>query len=439
MLLIIDKMLWGIASILIVYSGIYYTFKLNFIQFKIKWIIGILKIKNKNKKGISPYQALAISLGAKIGVGSLAGIALAIYKGGTGSLFWIWITAFISAPNAFSESLLGVIFREKDQADVYKGGPSYYIDKGLNKKKLAKVYGILIIVSYIFGFLSIQSNTITKSIDETIKIEPFIIGLIISVISLLCIVKGIKKIATISSKLVPIMSLIYITASLVILLYNIQLIPSIIYNIVYNAFNIKAFGWGVISSMIIGIQRGIFSNEAGIGTASIIASTSSEESPVKQGMVQMLGIYFTTLIICTATAIIILTSNYTSLNIVDLNGIEITQYAISYHLGEFGEYILIISIILFAFSTIITGYYYGESSLKYILKNCKKIHIIALKVLTFLVLFSSSIISPTIIWQLVDVFVAILAIVNIYAMLSLKNIIIEEWKFYKFKKYDNIK
>jgi AGCS family alanine or glycine:cation symporter len=439
MIIIIDKILWGMASILIVYSGFYYTFKLNFIQFRIRNIINSLKIKDKNINGISPYQTLAISLGAKIGVGSLAGIALAIYKGGVGSLFWLWITAFISAPNAFSESLLGVIFREKDQKDIYKGGPSYYIDKGLNKKNLAKIYGILIIISYIFGFLSIQSNTITKSITEVININPIIVGLAITLISLLCIIKGIRVIASVSSKLVPIMCLIYIFSALIILFINIHLIPSILYQIISDAFNIKSFGWGVISSMIIGIQRGIFSNEAGIGTAAIVAATANNNFPVKQGLIQMLGIYFTTLIICTATAMIILTSNYTSLNIIDLNGIEITQYAINYHLGEVGEYVLIISIILFAFSTIITGYYYGESSLKFLFKNCKHQYITILKIITLAILLLSSIISPTILWQVVDVFVAILAIVNIYAMLSLKDVIIEEWKFYKFKKYDKIK
>ncbi|MFA5602410.1 MAG: alanine/glycine:cation symporter family protein [Bacilli bacterium] len=438
MLINLNKLLWGIASIFIIYSGIYYSFHLKFIQFRFKTIFkSFFTIKNK-AKGISPYQSLAMSLAAKIGVGSLAGVALAIYKGGVGSLFWLWMTAFISAPSSFSEAVLGVIYHKKDN-DVYQGGPSHYIEKGLNKKRLAKLYAFLVISSYIFGFLTIQSNTITKSILEVKSMNPLIIGFMISFLTLIIIFKGIKTIASVTSKLVPIMAIIYLLFSLIIIIKNINQIPNLLYNIIYDAFNIKAFGWGIISSIIIGIQRGIFSNEAGLGTGAIAAATSNTKSPTKQGLIQMLGTYFTTLIVCSATAFIILTSNYTNLIHSDVNGIEITQNAMRYHFGTIGEQVLVITIILFAFSTIIAGYYYGEANLKFIIKKQKKIYIILLKTITALLLLVSSIMSSSLLWQLVDIIVAILAIVNIYALILLKDIVVEEWHFYKYKKYDKIK
>jgi AGCS family alanine or glycine:cation symporter len=234
------------------------------------------------------------------------------------------------------------------------------------------------------------------------------------------------------------MCFIYLFFSLIIIIVNIKQIPSLLYNIVYNAFNIKALGWGIISSIIIGIQRGIFSNEAGLGTGAIAAATSNTPFPSQQGLLQILGTYFTTLIICSATTFIILTSDYTSISVLDVNGIEITQYAMRYHLGTIGEQVLIITIILFAFSTIISGYYYGEANLKFLLKNEKKIHIILLKIITIFLLLISSIVSSTLLWQLVDIIVAILAIVNIYALILLKDIVVDEWRFYKYKKYDKI-
>lgn len=425
-ILFINKILWSITTILMIYSGIYFTFKLNGIQFRFKDIFKSLK-KSNNDNTISPFETLTMALAGRIGVGSLAGVALSIYIGGIGTIFWMWVTALICAPNAFSESVLGVLYHKKDN-DIYVGGPSYYINYGLKKKKLSNLYAFLIIITYIFGFLSIQSNTITKSITDVISIEPIIIGIIITLVTSLIIFSGVKGIAKVTSALVPIMSLIFILISLFIIGINIDKIPNVIVGIVKHAFNFKALGMGIFSTFIIGLQRGIFSNEAGIGTGAI-ASAISNDNPVKQGLLQVLGIYFTTLVICTITAFVIILSNYNTLILNDINGIEITNYAFSFFIGKLGNLTVIISIVLFAFSTIVAGYYYGESNLKFLVKNDKYTFI--LKVVTLFMLLISSVVSSNILWNFVDIFVAVLGIINIISIFYLRKDIIKEVKNYK--------
>ena len=418
MLKIIDSILWAIATVLMVYSSIYFTYKLKFIQFNFKEMFR--NIIKKEDNSISPFESLMMVLGGRIGVGSIAGIALAIYLGGIGSIFWMWIIGFISAANSFAETTLGVKYQEKDN-NLYKGGPSYYIKNGLNNKKLGKLYAFIIVISQVFGFLSIQANTITNSIN----INPVISGLIITLISFIIINKSTKQLFKISSKLVPIMTLIYIIASIFIIMNNINQIPNLLKSIIFEAFNFKALGFGVLSSFIVGIQRGIFSNEAGLGTGAIAASTVKTKFPANQGYVQILGIYITTFLVCTATSLVILTSNINFLGN-NLNGIEITQNAFIYHLGNIGNIIVILSIILFAFSTILAGFYDAESNLKYLTNKTNY-----LKIVICIVLFVSSIIPAKTIWEIVNILTAILAIINIYALINLKKDIIFELRRYK--------
>lgn len=419
MLELLNKILWLITSILIIGSGIYFTYKLKFIQFKFITMIKSLKEKNKST-GIKPYQTLMMVLAGRIGVGSIAGVALAIYLGGIGTIFWMWIIAIIAASLSYCETVLGILYKEKDEKNIYKGGPSYYIKHGLNDKTLGGIYAILVILSYVGGFLSIQSNTITKSINQICNISPIIVGFIISVITSFIIFGGIKRIANVSSKLVPFMTITYTLIAIYCMIIHIHMIPNIFLNIIKNAFNFKSFFVGFLPTLIIGIQRGIFSNEAGIGTGSIASSLIEDNNYKKQGYLQMIGVYITTLIICTSTAIIILTSPYNNLNIKDINGIEITQYAFKYHLGNVGNYLIFISIILFSFTTILTGYYDGESCLKFFFRKINKSYLLLLKICTILVLFIGCLIKSSYIWLFVDILVALEAIINIYALIKLR-------------------
>lgn len=427
MLKVIDSVLWATATVMIVISGIYFTFKLKFVQFNFKEMC-----KNIFKKGnttITPFESLMMVLGGRIGVGSIAGIALAIYLGGIGTIFWMWIIGFISTANAFAETVLGVKYKENDEYHISRGGPSYYLKKGLKRPNLGKLYAYIIVISQVAGFLSIQANTITKSITNYTSISPIIIGFIIMSLSFVIFNKGTKKIFKFSSKLVPVMTLIYVLASLLIVINNIELIPNIFLNIIKEAFNFKAFSFGFLTTLIVGIQRGIFSNEAGLGTGAIAASTVEVDFPASQGFVQMIGIYITTFLVCTATAIVILTSDV-SLVGENLNGIEITQNAFIYHFGSIGNIIVIISIVLFSFSTILSGYYDTESNLKFLTKVNDK-ELLILKIISCLVLFISSIVSASLIWKIVNILTAILAIINIYAIMKLKNDVIFETKRYK--------
>ena len=433
---IINKLVWGLASIVLIVSGIYFSFKLEFLHLNFKEIFKSLKKSSKSKNEISGFESLMVSLGACIGVGSLAGIALAIYKGGVGSLFWLWISCFLVSPNSLVENTLSIIYRKKS-VNVTEGGPAYYIKNGLGYQKLAFIYALLVVVAYLFGFLTIQSNTIAKSFTTFLNIPTIIIGIIIGIISFIIIKKGIKGIAKFSSYFVPLMGLIYLAISFYIIIKNINLLPNILINIILSAFNFKAFGYGIISTILIGIQRGIFASEAGTGTAAIASGSSSEQIPIKQGLIGLIGVYFTTFIICTGTAFIILTSNYKFLNYIDVNGIEITQQALIYHLGQIGNIVLYFSLIAFSFSTIISGYYYVENNLKFIFNKISENSILLLKLFTCFILVIGALLSSDFIWNLADILVGILTIINIFAITMLRKDVIIEYISYKRKcKYD---
>lgn len=360
-----------------------------------------------------------MTLGGRIGVGSIAGIALAINVGGVGTIFWIILMSFISAPISYAETILGMKYRKKDN-NQYLGGPSYYINKGLNKRNLAIFYSILIIICYIGGFLSIQSNTIAKVTEELFKIDHILIGFLITISTFLIIFGGVNKISKVIDLIVPIMSFIYLIVSLYVLAINIDKIPQLISIVVKSAFNFKSFSSGFLTTLIIGMQRGIFSSEAGLGTGAIVSSIVDDNDSKKQGYIQMLGIYITTIIICGATALIILTSDYNLISFTDINGIEIARHAFNYHLKNFGDIIIFISITLFSFSTILTGYYYGESSLRFIFSKVKDYQLILLKLITVVFVLLGALVSATVLWQIVDILAGVLAISNIYALIKLR-------------------
>lgn len=413
----------GIITLFI--TGFYFTIKLKGIHFNPKLIFKSL-ITKETDEGVSPFQTLCISLASRIGVGSLSGVILALYVGGIGSVFWIWMATLICSSNTLSESILSIKYRKKLKNNIYEGGPFYYISMGLKKKWLAILYALIFLFAYILGFLTIQSNTISKIVVEVIPINPIIIGIIIVIMTSLIIFKGVKEIASVVSKLVPFMAILYISTCLFIIFKNIEQVGNIIQMIIKSALNIKSF----LSGFIIGCTKSIFSTEAGLGTGAIASSASSSTNEVEQGLIQVFGIYFDTFIVSTLTIFVVLLSPYRTLNFGNINGIEITKYAFSYHLGQMGSLILIISIILFAFSTIIGGYYYGEIALKFITKKQKTT---IFKIIVLILLLISTIISPTIIWNLIDKSIILLAIINTISLMLLRKEI-----FNIVKKYGKI-
>lgn len=425
MLETIKSIMWAIVTALILFSGLYFSKKLHFPQLKINKIFKSLK--GNNNKGITPIKTLFLTLAGRIGVGSIAGVALAIYLGGPGTIFWMWVVAIISGALAYIETMLAIKYKDKKQNI---GGPSYYIKKGLKNKPLAIIYSLIIIVSYLIGFIPIQSNTVAKSIDMINPTNHLVIGLIIAFISFVIIKGGINKISKVTSKLVPFMTLIYISMALFVIIINIEKFPQVLSQIIKEAFQIKPFLTSFIPVILIGVQRAIFSNESGIGLGAIAASASNSINGSKSGYIQVLGVYITTILICTATAFMILIFDYKSVTLTNPNGIELTSLAFNHHFGSLGTILLVACILMFSFSTVLTGYYYCQSSLKFLSKN---INTKCLLTITPLSVVLGAITSPTTIWTLVDILVAILAIINIYSIFKLK----EEIMLY-YKKYDRI-
>ena len=395
--------------VLILFFGIYFSFCLRGVQFKFRTMFKSVF------HGDSSFGILMTSLAGRIGVGSIAGVCLSIYIGGVGSIFWMWVSTFFCSIITYLEVILGVKYKVNNY-----GGPAYYIRDGVGNKVLGGIYSILIIVSYIGCFLCIQSNTITKSIAFLFSFSPYVIGLCISVITFFCIYGGFRSIVSVCNKIVPIMCLIYIGSSVFVLIFNYDMIFDVFLHVFRSAFDFRSFIGGFIPMVIIGIQRGIFSNEAGIGTSSIVASSGDDDFR-KQGYIQMFGVYLTTFIICTSTAIIILFSDYSSFNLSNINGIELASHAFSYHFGNIGIYILVISVVLFSFSTILTGYYYGESSFNYFFNKVHIKFIYVLRGITLVILFFGCILPSSLIWAFVDILVGIMVIINLYAIWKLRN------------------
>ena len=406
--LILLSVIWYVASVLIMYSGIKYSLRYRFMQLNVENIIN--GIKSKSKNSISPLSSLCISLAAKIGVGSLSGVALAIYYGGIGTIFWLCFVSFIIVINTILECKLGIRYREKID-DYYVGGPSYYIRKCLGNKYLSYLYGILVIIGYGILFLSIQSNTIISTVKYfDINYNYFV--LLLFLVTLFVIIRGINGISKINSFIVPLMLLFYLILGMYVFILNINIIPNILINTLKEAFNIKS----IISVFLIGMQRAIFITESSIGTSAISASTCDNEED-KQAMLEVLGIYITIFLVCLTTFIIIVTSNYSLINFNNINGIELVLYSFKYHFGNKGSLILSVITILFAFSTIISSYYFGESNLGLFSKN-KKIRN-GYMIIFMLVIVISCYVKANILWNLIDFLVAILAIINVYSILKI--------------------
>ena len=405
---------WIMLSILLIIFSIYLTIKLKGIQFKFIKIIKSLFKKEKNNNSISNIEALTITMAGKIGVGSLSGVALAINIAGPGVVLWIWISSLVLSVLTYAESYLGILYQEKNK-EMSEGGAIYYIKKGLNNNKLSIIYSIIFILSYIIGFLGIQSNTIVKSINTVSNISPTIITVIIVLLTSYVIFNPIKKIVKYTTKLVPIMGILYISLGIIIIINNIEIINNIFYLIIKEGLSIKTTS---ISIILIAIQRTIFASETGIGS-SAIAAGSTKDNPKNQGLIQVFGTQFTILIICTITALIILTTEYNIHN-ENINGIEILLSAFYKNFGNTGSILLCLITCLFAFSTIISCYFYGERNLIY-LNNHNNKNTMSLKILCLIIIILGGLIESSIIWSLIDIFILILITINTYSIFKLKS------------------
>ncbi|MBR4671714.1 MAG: sodium:alanine symporter family protein [Bacilli bacterium] len=384
----ISTILWIVTTLFITLSGLYLSFYLRFGHMKLTNIV------NKNA-----FKLLNVSLAGKIGVGSISGIAISILIGGKGTIFWIWISSIILGIITYSEAKLGATI----------GSPKKYIKENLNKKRLSKLYSILIVFIYLISFILIQSNTIIISLQHTFHFNRLLILIFLIIIVIISINKDIERISNIVSIIVPIMGFLYIVIGLIVILNNIVMIPTIIKDILKESISIKSL---ISLPIIVGFQRAIFSTEAGTGTTSTLLSISKSKAKEEITM-QVIGTYFITLVICTISAFIILTSNYDSLNITNINGIEIVIYAFNYHFKEIGIIILSIITFLFAYSTIITSYFYAKENIN---TNNKTM----VKIIVIIILILSNFVNPNIIWTLTDILSSLVTLINVYAIIKLR-------------------
>ena len=400
--------------------ALWFSFKTRFVQFRmISDMVRLLgdstaKIDG-HEKHISSFQAFTISLASRVGTGNLAGVATAITVGGPGAIFWMWVIALLGASSAFVESTLAQLFKVRSKHS-YIGGPAYYMEKGLKKRWMGVIFAILITITFGFAFNSVQSNTICAAFDSAFNIPPIYMGIGITILTIIIIFGGVHWIANVSSILVPIMALGYIILALYIVISNITHLPDIFGLIIKNAFGIEqAIGGGIGAALMQGIKRGLFSNEAGMGSAPNAAATAHVTHPAKQGFIQALGVFTDTLLICTCTAFIILFSGK-HFN-TDLDGIQLTQAALNSQIGNIGSTYIAIAILFFAYSSILGNYYYGEANIRFITKRKEVIHIY--RILVGGMVFFGSIASLKFVWSLADVTMALMAICNLIAIIML--------------------
>ena len=445
----INDAIWGYVLIgVLIICGIWFTWKTKGVQFR---MVGemlrlladsatsgtdSLSDKDKNHKHISSFQAFAVSVATRVGTGNLAGVATAIAIGGPGAVFWMWVIALIGSATAFIESTLGQLYKQR-QKDSFVGGPAYYIKRGLHCNWMAYLFAVLITITFGLSYNSIQSNTICGAMYEAFGWNPLLVGSILSVVALIIIFGGLQRIANVSAVMVPLMAIGYFVLVAVIIIMNIEHIPHVLKVIITNAFGLEQGVGGTIGATIMnGVKRGLFSNEAGEGSAPNVAAAATVSHPVKQGLIQALGVFTDTLLVCSCTAFMILISGLYSTP--ELNGIALTQAALNSEIGAFGPTFIAIAILLFAFSSIIGNYYYGEANIRFMTSSNAVLTVYRVFSGGVLVMFGAMA-SLEIVWNLGDLCMAMLTACNLVAIVRLGKYAFRLLEDYRQQKRNGIK
>lgn len=437
----INDVLWTyVLIIMLLGCAVWFTFKTRFVQFRmIKEMIRLLgestSKSSDNKEHISSFQAFMVSLASRVGTGNLAGVATAITVGGPGAVFWMWLIALLGSSSAFIESTLAQLYKVKGETS-YIGGPAYYMKKGLKQPWMGILFAILIIFTFAFAFNTVQSNTICAAFEQAFQVDHTLMGIILTILTLMIIFGGIQRIAKVSSIIVPVMALGYILLALFIVGMNFTQIPAVFKLIVSSAFGWEqALGGGIGAALMQGIKRGLFSNEAGMGSAPNVAATADVTHPVKQGLIQALGVFSDTLVICTCTAFIILFSGVPLGG--EVNGVQLTQMALDNEIGSGGSTYVAIAILFFAFSSIIGNYYYGEANLRYITRN--KVVMAVFRLMTGAMVMFGALASLDLAWSLADICMGLMTICNLIAIVLLGKYAFRLLDDYKEQKRQGIK
>ena len=413
-----NDILWSyVLVVMLIALGLWFSLRTGFVQLRLfREMIRLLKEGTSHDGGhahISSFQAFCISTASRVGVGNIAGIAIAIMTGGPGAIFWMWVIAVIGAASGFTESTLAQIYKVRDPKTFgFRGGPAYYIRNCLGSRKAAALFAVLISVTFGLCFNSVQSNTIAISLNTTFGVDRVLVGLFLTVLAAVVIFGGLQRIAQLSSWLVPIMASLYLLLALVIVVLNITHIPAMFASIISQAFSPDAAVGGIGAAILTGAKRGLFSNEAGMGSVPNAAATAFVSHPVKQGLVQALGVFVDTLLVCTASAcIVLLFDGYADSG---KTGIELVQLALAQHLGGFAGVLLSVMVFMFAFSSIAGNYYYGESNIQFF--STKPVYLLAFRILVVAMVAFGSVAELPFVWNLADLFMALMAIVNLVAI-----------------------
>ncbi|MDP4151917.1 MAG: sodium:alanine symporter family protein [Bacillota bacterium] len=429
----LNAALWGPFMLAVIFAvSLYFTVGCNFFQFHIWFVIkntiGTL-FKTKNKNSISPFSALTTALSGSVGIGNIVGVTTAISLGGAGAIFWMWVSAVLGMIVKYAEIVLAMLYRFKDKDGNYKGGAVYYIKNGVGIKPLAYFYAVMgLLVSFGMGNM-VQANAMACAAKTSFKIPQAVTGIVFAIIIAVIMSGGIKRIFSITSFIIPVMSFLFIAASLAVILFNLPALPKVIYEIFRSAFDIHsiaggAAGAGMYQAIKLGCARGIFSNEAGLGTSSPSHAASPEKSAVKQGLWGMMEVFIDTIVLCSFTAFSVLCSGADKK---DLNGVDTAIYAYRSVLGPFGEYFITFSLIVFAFSTIIAWSFYGESYWHFLFGSSK---IVYYRIFFGVFLMIGSVFGLNLVWKLSDAFNGLIIIPNLIGILALSGEVVNETKHY---------
>lgn len=413
--------------ILLLAVGVYFTFRTRFIQVRMLGeSIRLVTEKKENESSVSAFEALMVSTASRVGTGNIVGVANAIAIGGYGAVFWMWVTALIGAATAFVESTLAQIYKKRDKMGGSYGGPAYYIEAALNKRWLGVVFAVALIATYAFGFNMLCSYNFATSLsqysfygDPQTSIVPLVCGILLAVLVGICTLGGGKRIIKVTSVLVPVMGVVYIAMALLSMLMNLGMLPMVFQRIFTSAFDFKAIFGGFAGSAIMqGIKRGLYSNEAGVGSAPNASASADVSHPAKQGLVQMLSVFIDTLLVCTATAMMCLSSGIEPSEA--LTGAPFVQTALSANFGAFGAYFITFSLLLFAFTTLIGNLYYCEGCLNYIAKRTLGKNVLRLFYLVACgAILMGALLDFGLVWNLADVLMGIMTLINLPVLLIL--------------------
>lgn len=430
----LNSILWGrnLLVVLLIFSGVFFTVKTNFVQLRfLKHMIKLLTdTSNDDSENLSPFQAFCISTATRVGAGNLAGVVSAISIGGAGSIFWMWVVAFLGSATAFVETTLAMIFREKDNSGHFYGGPCFFLKNGLRKKS----WGITFVITGIIcwaGVLQVVSNSVTESFNVAFNVSPMIISSLLTLLACIVIFGKTDKTAKVLDKIVPIMAVMYLVIVFFIIIKNFTLLPQVFSQIFSEAFGIRQGIGGTIGAIIMqGVKRGLFSNEAGTGSAPCAAASATVSHPVQQGLIQSLGVFVDTFIICTATALVMLLTNSSVID--GLNGMELLQKSFNYHLGStFGEIFVAIILFLFCFSTLLGICFYGKVNVKFL--TDKEFGQILFKIFALSMIFIGGIQQNLFMWNLADLGLALMTIINLSGVFPLSKFAFDSLKDYQSK------